>query len=272
MTANIFVFLMLAIALAINTIGFRNIVHFVNVGYAFSVIAMCLLASIFFRTQLGFFSVLQLAGLLIWGVRLVIFVLQREARSSYQKESERLQNQYGNVTKPGKLAIWMAVSVLYVMMFLPAMYHLTESPQFLTPLLYSVELGGGVLLFGGLLLETKADQQKSSFKALHPQEFCNVGLYRWVRCPNYLGEILIWLGSWVMGIPYYSSPWHWLGSLFGLVIIILIMMGSTKRLEHEQEKRYGNLPEYQSYLHSVPVLFPFMPVYTLRNFFSKDNH
>jgi steroid 5-alpha reductase family enzyme len=263
MTANIFVLLMLAFALTINMVGFRNIVHFVNVGYALSVITMCLLALIFFKTQLGFFSVLHLAGLLIWGMRLAIFVLQREARPSYQQESERLQNQYGNVTNAGKLAIWIAVSVLYVLMFLPALHHLTESPQFSTPLFYIVELSGGVLLFGGLLLETKADQQKSSFKALHPQEFCNVGLYRWVRCPNYLGEILIWLGSWVMGSPYYSGPWQWLGSLFGLVSIILIMMGSTKRLEHEQEKRYGNLPEYQSYLRSVPVLFPFMPIYTL---------
>ena len=268
MTANLV--LLLVVALVINTVGFRNVVHFVNVGYAFSIIAMCLLALIFFRTQLGFFSVIQLAGLLIWGVRLAIFVLQREASPSYQQESERLQNQYGNVTKPGKLAIWIAVSFLYVLMFLPAMYHLTESIQFSTTFFYLCELGGGALLFGGLLLETIADQQKSSFKVLHPREFCNVGLYRWVRCPNYLGEIWIWLGSWVMGIPFYSSPWHWLGSLFGLVSIILIMMGSTKRLEHEQEKRYGNLPEYQSYLRSVPVLLPFVPIYTLRrNFFKR---
>jgi steroid 5-alpha reductase family enzyme len=264
MTTNLFMIILLAVALSINTVGFRNIVHFVNVGYAFSIIAMCLLASSFFRSQIGFFSVLQLAGLLIWGARLGIFVLRREARPSYQQESERLQNRYGNVNTLGKFFIWISVSLLYVLMFLPAFFHLTETQQFSTPILFAVELCGGALLFGGLLLETRADQQKSSFKALHPREFCDVGLYRWVRCPNYLGEILIWIGSWVMGIPYYSSPWQWLGSLFGLVSIILIMMGSTKRLEDEQEKRYGNLPEYKTYISSVPVLFPFMPVYTLR--------
>jgi steroid 5-alpha reductase family enzyme len=272
MTANLFMFLLLAIALAINTIGFRNIVHFVNVGYAFSIIAQSFLAILFFRFQVGIFSVLQLVGLLIWGTRLGIFVLRREARPSYQKESERLQNRYGNVNNPGKFLIWIAVSVLYVLMFLPALYHLTETLQFSTPIFYVVELSGGALLFGGLLLETGADQQKSAFKTLHPQEFCSIGLYQWVRCPNYLGEILIWIGSWVMGVPFYASFWQWLGSLIGLACIIFIMMGSTKRLEDEQEKRYGALPDYQNYIRSVPILFPFMPIYTFKKISSTGNN
>lgn len=272
MTANLFIIILLAVALSINTVGFRNIVHFVNVGYAFSIIALCLFASLYFRSQLGFFSVLQLAGLIIWGTRLGIFVLQREARPSYQQEAERLQNRYGNVNNPGKFFIWIAVSVLYMLMFLPAFYHLSETLQFSIPIFYAVEFGGSALLFGGLLLETGADQQKSAFKTLHPKAFCNIGLYRWVRCPNYLGEILIWMGSWVMGVPFYASLWQWLGSLIGLVCIIFIMMGSTKRLENEQEKRYGALPEYQTYIRSVPVLFPFLPIYTLMKISSKGNH
>jgi hypothetical protein len=47
--------------------------------------------------------------------------------------------------------------------------------------------------------------------------------------------------------------------------IVLIMMGSTKRLERSQDQRYGHLPEYQQFVHTVPVLFPFVPVYTLKN-------
>ena len=155
-------------------------------------------------------------------------------------------------------------------MFLPALFHLTEPLQFSIPIFYVVELSGVAFLFGGLLLESRADQQKSIFKTLHPQEFCNTGLYSWVRCPNYLGEILIWIGSWMMGAPFYMGPWQWVGSLFGLVCIILIMMGSTKRLENDQEKRYGPLSEYQTYIRSVPILFPFIPIYTLNKMRSKE--
>jgi hypothetical protein len=51
----------------------------------------------------------------------------------------------------------------------------------------------------------------------------------------------------------------------GTVCIVLIMMGSAKRLERSQAERYGNLPAYNEYIRTVPVLFPFVPIYTLRN-------
>jgi steroid 5-alpha reductase family enzyme len=109
-----------------------------------------------------------------------------------------------------------------------------------------------------------SDKQKADFKARFPKQYCNVGLYRWVRCPNYLGEITFWVGNWVMGILFYNSPLKWIASSVGLVCIVLIMMGSTKRLENAQDKRYGNQTEYQKYILTVPVLFPFIPVYSLK--------
>jgi hypothetical protein len=68
-----------------------------------------------------------------------------------------------------------------------------------------------------------------------------------------------------MGITFYSTPLVWIGSLAGLVCIFLIMFGSTRRLERAQDRRYGDLPDYQQYIRSVPVLFPYVPVYTLKN-------
>jgi steroid 5-alpha reductase family enzyme len=257
--------ILLVISLMINTVGFRYFVHFVSIGYAFSIVGMGLAALLIFRTQINLFAALQIAGLLIWGIRLGVFVLRREAKPSYQKEKESIQKQYGRITLPVQFLIWIAVSFLYVLMFLPALFNLSNVPLFSTPLTGAVELGGAAILFGGLALETIADRQKSAFKANNPRRFCDVGLYRWVRCPNYLGEILVWLGSWIMAIPCYADLWQWLGSLIGFACVVLIMMGSTKRLEVSQEERYGELPEYQAYIHSVPVLFPFLPIYTLKD-------
>jgi hypothetical protein len=42
------------------------------------------------------------------------------------------------------------------------------------------------------------------------------------------------------------------------------MMGSTKRLEESQDSRYGASPDYQRYTQTVPVLFPFVPIYSLK--------
>jgi steroid 5-alpha reductase family enzyme len=118
---------------------------------------------------------------------------------------------------------------------------------------------------GGLGLEALADKQKSDFKALAPNSFCNVGVYGSVRCPNYLGEILFWMGNWVLGIPVYTGWFHWVVSLVGVACIVLIMIGSTKRLEEKQGERYGGLADYQAYIRTISVLIPFVPVYTLKN-------
>ena len=67
-----------------------------------------------------------------------------------------------------------------------------------------------------------------------------------------------------MGIMIYDTPLRWIASSIGIVFIVLIMMGSTKRLENTQDERYGDNPEYQDYIHTVPVLFPFVLVYTFK--------
>jgi steroid 5-alpha reductase family enzyme len=85
-----------------------------------------------------------------------------------------------------------------------------------------------------------------------------------VRCPNYLGEIMVWTGSLIAAAAFLTSPLRIVLALVGWVCIVLIMMGSTKRLEHAQDKRYGERPAYQEYVRTVPVLFPWVPVYSLK--------
>lgn len=62
-----------------------------------------------------------------------------------------------------------------------------QDPRFLT----------GLLLFaGGYLLNRQSDNVLRLLKAKAPNGYGvpQGGLYRWVSCPNYLGEIMIWTG------------------------------------------------------------------------------
>lgn len=43
------------------------------------------------------------------------------------------------------------------------------------------------------------------------------------------------------------------------------MVGSARRLELKQEARYGADPEFRAYTEKVPVIVPFLPVYSLKN-------
>jgi steroid 5-alpha reductase family enzyme len=256
--------ILFGVALLMSGRGFYQTVHFISTGYGFSIAGMAFLSMFIFRHNLDWYSLLHTILLAAYGLRLGIYLIQREFQPSYRKELKSVQERSSGVSSTQSILIWIGVSILYVLMFSPALFGLVNSAS-LSPLAVVSQAAGMLFMAGGLAIEALADQQKSSFKSQFPKQFCNVGLYRWVRCPNYLGEVTFWVGNWIMGLIFYTSGLRWVLSLVGLICIVLIMMGSTKRLEQAQYDRYGQLPEYQKYIQTVPVLFPFVPVYTLKN-------
>lgn len=257
--------LLFVFALIISALGFYKTVYFISIGYAFSITAMAFATPVLLRENLTWFTVLQNVLLAFWGLRLGLYLLRREMKPSYQKEKKNNDERSSSINGWGKVGIWVTVSALYVAMYAPSLFTLVAPHRGTSSLMFVTQVFGLSVMAGSLLLEAVADKQKSDFKAQNPTQFCNVGLYRWVRCPNYLGEILIWVGNFIVGITFYTSIWQWAVSFIGLACITLIMMGSTKRLEHAQTKRYGGQKRYQEYVRSVPVLFPFVPIYSLKN-------
>ncbi len=255
----------LALALIVSSLGFRRVVYFVSIGYAFSISGMALLFLVLLRHNLTWVSFLHSGLLFVWGVRLGVFLVQRELQPAYRSELVGVAERSAHITGWRKILIWLGVSLLYVAMFAPALFTLAETGGLPGGAGLGVQIFGLLVMAAGLGLEALADKQKSDFKALSPKRFCDVGTYRYVRCPNYLGEILFWVGTWVVGIPVYYTWLHWVIGLVGLVCVVLIMLGSTKRLEEKQDERYGGRADYQTYIRTVPVLFPFVPVYTLKN-------
>jgi len=251
---------MLLLALGVSAGGFYRVVYFISLGYAFSISAMAVAGVLLFRSNLDALILFQSALLFLYGVRLGFYLIHRELQPAFQKTREDVKQRSAGVGIGLRIVIWVSVSTLYVLMFSPCLFGLASlsAARF-------ARIAGIVIMAAGLGLEALADRQKSVFKSRHPGEFCNVGLYRWVRCPNYLGEIVFWVGNWVAGIPFYTSALRWVAASIGLVCIILIMMGSTKRLEKGQGERYGDSKEYREYIRTVPVLFPFIPVYTLQS-------
>lgn len=252
------------ITLVITTVGFRRMVYFLNIGYAFSIVAVVAVSVVLLWKNATILILLQSAAILFWGLRLGIFVTRREMSAGYKKERDRIDKQYGGITLPVKFAIWIAVSVLYLIMISPLLFSL-EGPAAESTTASVFQILGLLLMAGGLILEGIADRQKSAFKSKNPSAFCNTGLYSLVRCPNYLGEIIFWIGTWVMGIGFYKTALEWVISLIGMVCIVYIMFGSTKRLEKTQISRYGNLLEFQQYSKSTPILIPWLPLYTLQD-------
>jgi steroid 5-alpha reductase family enzyme len=156
-----------------------------------------------------------------------------------------------------KIAIWVTCALLYVTQISGVMYRLQNASAD-NPLVF---IGAGVMLFG-LIFETLADIQKNNAKKINPRRFVDTGLYKIVRCPNYLGEMIFWTGVLISGIGAVSGL-QWIVVAIGYIGIIFVMFSGARRLEIRQNKNYGNDPEYQKYVKSVPIMVPFIPLYSV---------
>jgi len=221
----------------------RRATWFISYGYTLSIACFCVLTVIMIpQSLLSWISYTQLIILAIWAIRLGFFIAQRDASPRYQTAVREQVQKAQRLSLFAKINIWWSVSLLYCTMFAPAAIVATRiglASMRSSPAILRIAIAGLNIQGGGLLLEVTADYQKATFKREHPFECMCTGLFRIVRYPNYLGEIIVWTGNFVVGVSCYHRIWHWVATTLGLVCIFLIMVGSTQRLESKQYRRYG---------------------------------
>ncbi len=254
-------------------IGFAKFVYFMSVGYGFAIagmaIALLVMSLVGFIPALGVAEYVLLALLILYGCRLSGFLLLREIKSaSYRKT---LGEVAGKSEKKMpffvKATIWIGVVVLYVCQVAPISYRAISGINYnvtnsVLDLVFPIL--GAVIMVIALFIESLADYQKSAAKKVNPNRFVDTGLYRFVRCPNYLGEILFWTGVLLSGASAMSFWWQWVIAIFGWIMIIYVMLSGAKRLEKRQTKNYGNDPEYQAYVKKTPILMHIIPIKSLQ--------
>ena len=247
-------------AMAISAIGFKNYVWFISLGYGFSIAGEGILMLILYGQQLTLGTILCCALFIIYGLRLGGYLAIRELGSSSYKKNMKGEIKDGKTVPMGvKIAIWITCALLYVTQVSGVFYRLHNvATDNLT-----TYIGAGIMLLG-LCLETAADLQKNAAKKKNPKRFVDTGLYRLVRCPNYLGEMLFWTGVLVTAFGGVNHWGQWIVIAIGYVGIIFVMFSGARRLEIRQDKNYGNDPEYQKYVSTVPILLPFIPLYSVK--------
>lgn len=103
--------------------------------------------------------------------------------------------------------------------------------------------GIGVMLFG-ILMEFFADRQMHEFLSSGKKgEICNIGLWKYSRHPNYLGEISFWCGVFLVMLPYDRN--HWFYGVGCLSICILFNVVSIPLMEKRQLERRPGYQEYK---------------------------
>lgn len=197
----------------------------------------------------------------IYGLRLALYLLLRE----FTVDSKRKQLKSFNTKPPFKrIPLALNVSLFYALMISPALFALRSAVKAGTVLDKVQLISTGVAAFG-MLLESIADQHKYEVKRkskegedkfVGPTSFS----YMLVRHPNYLGEILFWVGLFAAGsVSFQHSITAWLCGILGVGGISSLMLGASGRLDTKQQEKYGGQQKYDEWKQSVKYsVIPFL--------------
>lgn len=248
-------------------VGFYKFVYFLSIGYGFAVAAggvtVLIMALVNPSAAPIWIVVIQALLFVAYGARLSGFLLVREFKNASFKKTDVAKDTLAK-NKEKKMPvfvlaiIWVCVAVLYAAQVSPMLFRYANgNDDVIVPVI------GFAISVLGLVLESVADMQKSAQKRENPHSVATKGLYKIVRCPNYLGEITFWTGVFVSGVTAYTGVGQWICAILAYICIVFIMFNGAQRLEKRQMARYADDKEYNEYADKTPIIIPLIPLYHL---------
>jgi len=187
--------------------------------------------------------------ILIWGVRLSVFLYQRNSRKTEDFRYLQWRKEWG------KTFYWRSYLQVYL---LQALFLLI----IISPVLFATSVPdsswswytimGVIIWANGFYWQSVGDYQLRQFirQRQTKEEVLQTGLWRYSRHPNYFGEITMWWGLYLVIWPL---PGSWPFVIGPLTITWLIRYVSGVPM---LERRYRNNLAFQEYKKRVPVLMP----------------
>lgn len=194
---------------------------------------------------------LVLAGVVVvWAARLGSFLVRRIHQAGKDDRFDAIKPSFVRF-----LTAW-TVQGLWVSLTAGAALAALTTPV-RAPLEPLAWLGLAVWL-AGFVVEAVADRQKRQFRAdpANRGRFIQHGLWAWSRHPNYLGEIILWLGVALIAAPVLRGWQHvtLVSPLF--VFVLLTRVSGVPLLERKADATWGGQPDYEAYKARTPVLVP----------------
>ncbi len=192
---------------------------------------------VFFSKPFSIGSFMILAMVLIWAIRVGLFLFIRIHK---QKKDDRFDVMRKSFFK--FLGFWLLQGLTVWVVLIPSILY--ESKFYVI---------GIFIWLAGLLIEGFADKQKFDFKnnLKNKGKFIQSGIWKYSRHPNYFGEMLCWIGVYI-----FAGVWLW-GIFSPLYIILLLMFVSgIPLLEEKANKKWGKDKIYQKYKKTTSLLIP----------------
>lgn len=194
---------------------------------------------------------LVVALVLLWGLRLTFNWLRSWDGMGHEDWRYReFRASWGRWYWPGSLAGIHMFPTLMTWLGSLALYPALSAA---TPL-NLVDMLAVIVTLGAVGIEWLADEQLYAFRRAHPAGgvICDVGLWARSRHPNYLGEILFWVGLWLFAVAADPSSAGWT-SVGPLAMLALFRLASIPLADRRSLRRR---PGYAEHIRRVPALVP----------------
>lgn len=241
------------IALGINIIMFIPAYIFktdklTDISYSVTFVVVAIFGLI--QSSLNLPHILLLLMIFIWAIRLGTYLLLRIRKIG---KDNRFDSMRESILKFG--SFWLLQGFTVFVVLIPATYFFNSNIDELSLLSYL-----GILIWlVGLIIETIGDYQKTVFinNPENKGKWVNTGLWKYSRHPNYLGEILVWIGVYLFILPSLNSGEALIGLISPIFItVLLLFISGVPLLEKSANKKWGNDPDYLSYKNDTGTLLP----------------
>lgn len=150
-------------------------------------------------------------------------------------------------------------NVLVLMTTFPALVNMNSNVAF-----NYIDIIAIIIMVAAITIETIADQQQWNFQTAkwgmiksgkqlpepYNKGFNTIGLWKYSRHPNYLGEQSTWVGFYIFSIAAGIGIFNW--SVIGALLLIVLFIGSSSVSEEITSSKY---PEYADYKKQVSRYF-----------------
>lgn len=191
-----------------------------------------------------------LALVLLWSLRLGTFLFIRINKIKKDVRFDGMRDKFFAF-----LRFWLLQGLSVFVVMLAASLGFMQKDTNLTIVTYL-----GILIFlKGLAIESIADAQKFKFNSnpANKGKWIAIGVWKLSRHPNYLGEMMVWIGIYLTVVSSLLPAgilWALLSPIY--IVSLLLFVSGVPMLEKSADTKWGKDIKFVKYKKEVPVLLP----------------
>jgi steroid 5-alpha reductase family enzyme len=215
-----------------------------------SVQPIVILTLLVFQAGININLLIVCAVVVIWGVRLTAnWMLTFRGLLEQDWRYDQIKNSTGKFYPiVNLLGIQLMPTLIVFACIAPLVYVILQNKASFLQV-----LPGLLISLSGITLEAVADRQMRDFRLKSPGRttIIHEGLWKYSRHPNYLGEILMWWGAYLVCLAVDPSSWRLgLGAVLNTVLFLFISIPMAEK--HMAEYKDG----FQEYQQRTRILLP----------------